>query len=414
MPKFHCSRCDSVFELQPKSHSHHASQAKNASSQRWVLADNSDANIPNPFAQPVTHSQTPESSIKAGDFTLGTPANEAILEPRKPFAPLEERAGLSLLGLRPSAGATVASSMITRQQALSQMPAQIPDSTQLEDDPFALFDPPGAGAARGATTPTPPVEPLTIQPQTRVELPPPVQAKVEPATPPKKLVADKPTPTPPARTEDRTTEVEAPRRRTWRPGRVKELATSALARLSERNQNLTRLSLPVLSTVGAVCILGYAARLMPQTLDSIFQTLVPSVITGKISRLPDPSLQVQQVTLEFEKTQSKETIPVVRGVINNTADNSIQDVLVEALGFNARGEVVVRAQAPLRSALARERISDLPLETVKKFQTSLSARNSTIGAGEKVAFTVALLPENGAANEVNYFSARIFSVGNSR
>jgi hypothetical protein len=153
---------------------------------------------------------------------------------------------------------------------------------------------------------------------------------------------------------------------------------------------------------------------MPQTLDSIFQTLVPSVITGKISRLPDPSLQVQQVTLEFEKTQSKETIPVVRGVINNTADNSIQDVLVEALGFNARGEVVVRAQAPLRSALARERISDLPLETVKKFQTSLSARNSTIGAGEKVAFTVALLPENGAANEVNYFSARIFSVGNSR
>jgi hypothetical protein len=174
------------------------------------------------------------------------------------------------------------------------------------------------------------------------------------------------------------------------------------------------MSLPVLSTVLAVCILGYTSRLLPGTFDSIFSTAIPSIITGKIAHTPDPSLHVQSVTLDFEKTQSKETIPVVRGVINNATGHSVEEVLIEALGFNIRGEVVVRAKAPLRSALAREKISDLPLDTVRKFQTSLSARNSSINNGEKVGFTVALLSDYGAPQDITYFSARVYSVGDTR
>jgi hypothetical protein len=153
---------------------------------------------------------------------------------------------------------------------------------------------------------------------------------------------------------------------------------------------------------------------MPRTTDVVLRSTVPSVLTGKVAQLPPSALLVQEVSIDFEKTQSKETIPVVRGVIHNSGNSSVEDVLVEALGFDAQGELVIRAQAPLRSALTREKISDLPLATVKKFQTSLSGRNSTIDSGEQVAFSVALLSDASIAPQVAYFSARIFSVGAAR
>jgi hypothetical protein len=56
----------------------------------------------------------------------------------------------------------------------------------------------------------------------------------------------------------------------------------------------------------------------------------------------------------------------------------------------------------------------LPLATIKKFQTALSASTSSIGAHEKVPFTIALIGENAPAGEIAYFSARIFSVGEIR
>jgi hypothetical protein len=95
-------------------------------------------------------------------------------------------------------------------------------------------------------------------------------------------------------------------------------------------------------------------------------------------------------------------------------------VQLEALGFDEQGEIVARSQAPLRSALARERVSDLPLATIKKFQESLSARSANINSGEQVAFTIALLDAqtpSGTAPitqaelaKIRFFSARVFSV----
>jgi hypothetical protein len=193
-----------------------------------------------------------------------------------------------------------------------------------------------------------------------------------------------------------------------------QLSGLALSKLSVRNQGLVYLSLPVIALFAFFCVLSYASTLIPRTTDVVLQSVVPSILTGKVAKLPSSALSVQEVSIEFEKTQSKETIPVVRGVIHNSGNANVRDVLVEALGFDAQGELVVRAQAPLRSALTREKISDLPLATVKKFQTSLSGRNSTIESGEHVAFSVALLSDSIIAPQVSYFSARIFSVGATR
>jgi hypothetical protein len=166
--------------------------------------------------------------------------------------------------------------------------------------------------------------------------------------------------------------------------------------------------------MGILAIVSVATRLMPLTMDSVFGAVTPGFISGRTTHLPPRELAVQDLNLSLEKTQSKETIPIIRGFVNNLSDKTFEDVSIEALGFNARGELLVRARAPLRSALSREKISDLPLETVKKFQNVLSASDASIKGSEKVAFAVALFVEGVEPHEVTYFSARVFSVGRTR
>jgi hypothetical protein len=174
------------------------------------------------------------------------------------------------------------------------------------------------------------------------------------------------------------------------------------------------LSMPLATALAALCVVGLFIRIFPSVVDSVFRAAVPGFISGRTAELPPPEVSVQDLNLTLEKTQSKESIPVVRGVVFNASDKAYEDVSIEALGFNSRGELLVRARAPLRSALSREKISDLSLEAVKKFQNALSASNASIKAGEKVAFSVALFLQDAEAQEVTYFSARVFSVGRAK
>jgi hypothetical protein len=174
------------------------------------------------------------------------------------------------------------------------------------------------------------------------------------------------------------------------------------------------LSMPLAAALAALCVAGLFIRIFPSAVDSVFRAAVPGFISGRTAELPPPEVSVQDLNLTLEKTQSKESIPVVRGVVFNASDKAYEDVSIEALGFNSRGELLVRARAPLRSALSREKISDLSLEAVKKFQYALSASNASIKAGEKVAFSVALFLQDAEAQEVTYFSARVFSVGRAK
>jgi len=169
--------------------------------------------------------------------------------------------------------------------------------------------------------------------------------------------------------------------------------------------------------MGILTAVGYVASFAPKTIDAALQAVVPSIIDGSAAQLPPSELSVQDISLEFVKTQSREGLGVVRGVVHNDSGSTLNDVRLEALGFDDRGQIVVRAQAPLRSALAREKVSDLSLATVRKFQESLSASSSKIASGERVAFTIALLDSSSGEgmpidlSQVRYYSARVFSVG---
>lgn len=420
-PKFHCSRCDLVFQLthSPKHALGAQTQAHNLpdTAQRWVLSDDAPQRASNPFSQP-----RPDASVlKPSDFTLGEATQQRPSNTRLPFAPLEERAGLSLLGLRPSAGQAISSSVtrlatVGQNQAPIQHPATVPPSgkpaaEERNSDPFSLFDPPSSASTPqsplGSSEPTPPATQSLKSP-----LPAATAQVATPAPPPQKHTSTRAESLDTAEPLSRSTGGTAARMSL--PSRVSHISSRLLNRLSVRNRGLVQMGLPVALLFATCCVTSYVTSFAPRTSDSFFRAIVPSLITGKVAVLPPAELQVQDVTIDFEKTQSKETIPVIRGVVQNSGAAHVEDVLIEALGFNSHGEIVTRAKAPLWSALGREKIGDIPLTTVKKYQASLRAPSATIRGGERVAFTVALLSEPIAQQDIAYFSARIFSVGRSR
>jgi hypothetical protein len=148
--------------------------------------------------------------------------------------------------------------------------------------------------------------------------------------------------------------------------------------------------------------------------------VLPRSLSRSVPMLPPNDLAVRDLSFRFIRTPSREVVAVVSGKLLNTSGRAIPDVTLQALGFNERGEIVVTARAPLRSALANEKVSDLDEDTIVKFQRSLGARDASIAPNETVPFTIALLDESSLGStsartienlsKVKYFSARVFSV----
>jgi hypothetical protein len=381
IPRFHCSRCDAIFELKqtrpttPPSNQTSKNQGDDQPStvqspdptqtptptptsgsvQRWTLSDSNPRDPQNDDAARPSSALEIQAPLKSTDFTLGTIPNPDTLEPRHPFDPIEDRAGLSILGFRPSASRRHSTSL-TRSETQSLVAGIKPAPNQIEEQKPALT--------------------------------PKAELNAEPKADTKTLETPKAPPT--------------------------QNIPSLRDRFSERTRGLLKLSIPVATALGLLCVVSLCTRFMPLATDSVFGSIIPGFITGRTSHLPPQEISVRDLTLQLEKTQSKETLPVIRGFVSNASDTTFEDVSIEALGFNAHGELIVRARAPLRSALSREKISDLSLDTVKKFQNAISASDASIKPGEKVAFAVALFLQDAAPQEVTYFSARVFSVGRSR
>jgi predicted Zn finger-like uncharacterized protein len=391
-PRFHCSRCDSVFEAKQDKKEAPAPQP----SSRWVLQDESATTPSNVDGYQVAKRPTHQEPLKSTDFTLGElPELDNFDQSGAPDT-LENRAGLSILGFRPTASRRHSSSL-TRSEARALV-AQIKQDEVELTDPFSLFD-----------------NSSEVEQDTKVQSRITGTAQDEPATGLSEHTrAQESVKLRQNSTKNSSQPRESAEPRTSQPPHVSGLLNRVVRGFSPRNQGMLSLSMPLATALAALCVVGLFIRIFPSVVDSVFRAAVPGFISGRTAELPPPEVSVQDLNLTLEKTQSKESIPVVRGVVFNASDKAYEDVSIEALGFNSRGELLVRARAPLRSALSREKISDLSLEAVKKFQNALSASNASIKAGEKVAFSVALFLQDAEAQEVTYFSARVFSVGRAK
>jgi hypothetical protein len=179
------------------------------------------------------------------------------------------------------------------------------------------------------------------------------------------------------------------------------------------------MSVPLLGSLAALLGISYCAQMSPQSIDSLLNYVTPRVFTESVHTTPPPALGVKNLRLSFQKTRNREFLPVITGTVVNDSGRAFQSVELEVIGFNERGEIIASSRAPLRSSLGSEKIADLSLDMVARYQNSLGAKDNTIKAREAVPFTVALMNarqvDDSSSNDfdpskVKYFSARIFSI----
>lgn len=419
IPTFHCSRCDAVFEFPPL--------RKNGSSKGL------------PEATTTNHAQQ-HSTIRPSDFSLGNLDAEAENDSSsKTSSWVEKSAGRSLLGLSDSISSPLS---ITRQEFVaraerlgidesssttSDIPEQKSNRSESNSfDIFSLFDAPSSNppseqasdtqpskhANLGDTTQSPSGEPATQTASNKSFSSPPETAReqYDNRNTGASVLRHRGSASSGGNWEQ-PTKAASTRKKESPKSFFKGQLRSLLLSFSAKNKDLSRMVRPIVKVTMGLLMMALLTRLMPQTIDDVFGAVIPSALSGKRLYLPPTDLSVHDLTFTFEKTSSGEIIPIVRGMVSNSGETSFQNVMVEAIGFDSRGATLMRIKAPLRSALNREKLSDISVEDVKKFQTSIHTVASTIKPKETLPFTIAMLPEKPVHAEVAFFSARIFSLG---
>ena len=420
-PRFHCSRCDDIFIM------------KDAPANMLPLGGVNVQSLthggtPHRAHHSRTREPLPESLIKPSDFSLGsnTSAPKAFIEPNfdAPIEPpLQSRSELSLLSR------TIEDTQVEEVNVIENVTEEITFSAPaIEETPaprdFVTTDqapPPGGFVVTPAPTPTPSLSSR----QFVLADPPPTlpehaltqnRAKPQPSATPKQPSAVETTP------KARPVSDTESYRPTPQPRRTEtqSAASTEPRRFSARTQSLISMGIPVLGSLAVLLGLSYCAQVSPQSVDALINHVTPSAMKESVQSTPPSALGVRNLRISFKKTRNREFIPVVTGTVLNESGASFEDVKLEVIGFNGRGEIIASSRAPLRSALANENVSDLSLERIGRYQHALAAKDSSIKAREAVPFTIALLDgrqmdeEMGTSefdpSQVKYFSARIFSV----
>jgi len=431
-PRFHCSRCDDVFVM------------KDAPSDMLPLGgvqlhsltqSNNHARYSHSRGRSALH----ESLIKPSDFSLGagSASMASFIEPNlsaTPETPPVTRSEFSLLNqslevdpFSPSPSHRFESTDQLLEDVFGEAPqlSSQAASETITPSSTSFIVTPAVEGTRAETPssrrfvladPAPLNEPVTQQKALRPESP----AKPEPLRNPQPLRTN------PARPSNTQT-VETPKTEPYRPPPPPRRQEASFAessqtprRFSARTQSLISMSTPIMGALALLLGLSYLARLSSQSIDALAHAITPSFMRESVQALPPSVLGVRNLKLSFEKTRNKELIPVVRGTVLNESRSTFQDVELEVIGFNGRGQIVASSRAPLRSPLNEERIANIPLETVRKLQGRSTSINNAIAGQEVAPFTIALLDgrfstEDGGReafdpSEVRYFSARIFSV----
>ena len=370
-PRFHCSRCDAIFGLaQARQHEH-----QNAPEVRKPTSQPAEPRTRAPYGS--TRSGSGSSTIKASDFSLGGSTTAPSMEPQSPAR----------------------NSSPARHTHIEQTPTPPSGGWQLFDSNI-----PSAGRTEGRQEQQPLVHmqaPLNDSPLTTpVETGTPASEQLE-------FASNEDLEMHYSRSEERDETSDSA-----------SIFERLFGSFAPRSQGLIFMTTPLVAAFALLVVLSYSSRISPVTIGETARSIAPSFLTRSVPKLPPSGDSVKGLKLIYVKLQTKEIVPVISGTVANTTSETVDGITLEGIGFNERGEVLLSSQAPLRSALSREKVSDLSLETVVKFQSSLSARKASIAPKEEVQFTLALIGRKATDRAIEdvdlgalkYFSARVFSV----
>ena len=135
---------------------------------------------------------------------------------------------------------------------------------------------------------------------------------------------------------------------------------------------------------------------------SMLKPLLPQPTPPPPAGLIISDLQMKQVAL-----QSGEVVHLISGSLQNNTEKSFADITIEGLAFDASGRKVTSQKVNANSTLAKTRIESFTPAMIKELQEKSVARKYELEPGSSQDFAIGLFDKN--IDAANFYSARIYA-----
>ena len=171
------------------------------------------------------------------------------------------------------------------------------------------------------------------------------------------------------------------------------------------------LFIPSLALLALLMCLGYYLGWDNET-----ATRLTAAVSPSSPQIPPAGLVITDPAFQQLTLDNGDRVFLVSGTLSNRSEEVFDDVIIEGFTFNKSGRVLLSTRASMRSNLAKTRIKSLTVDMIKNLQGAEAIEAYTLKAGQKQDFTFAILPDDDSQasrdrlSSSRFFGARIYSV----
>ena len=352
-PKFHCSRCDYLFELEEPFTSDSSQKSKVAS-------------------PPDDSTRPPRYSIREED--------PPIAQSRKSSVGTSEVVDDSLAEDPPAIEPRVTTIISSVEEYFSESPTEqrIQETEVVSPQVQSISEPPPPSEEqleeREELEEIESIEEISPPPPLQTELPLEAKPSVRPTPPPRFGEIPSNSPKGPIVTLSRNR---------WKGAAI--------------------IGAPRIGVVLGFFLLTIYFQYSPELLVKLVPTLFPST-----RQASPPELIVGDSKIRLFTLDTGDSVALLTGVLINSGSQILQDIEVEGALFNGAGDVLNKQRSFASPTLARSRLESLSPEMISSIQSTKPRKGSTLRGGEKVDFSIALIgPE---VKKARFFTTRVYSV----
>lgn len=167
--------------------------------------------------------------------------------------------------------------------------------------------------------------------------------------------------------------------------------------------NLMGFASPILVLLAIMAGLSFYLISHPQTAAK----LSLAIFKGLPRTAPD-GLLVEKVNFKPITLDNGDMVYLISGQVVNNSEETLRDVKVEGLAFDKHGNLIEKLLTHSGTTLGKTRVQSLSTEMINNLQSAKVSKLGPLQPGQKQDFAIALM--NPDVSKANYFSARIYSV----
>lgn len=163
--------------------------------------------------------------------------------------------------------------------------------------------------------------------------------------------------------------------------------------------------IPIALFLSLLVAFGYYLQRRPQVAAELAELIVPN-----LPRIAPEGVLIKEMEFKKIELDSGESAYVISGTLSNGSTESLKEIEMEGFTFDSHGDPLANIRTKAGSAMAQSRIKSLTLEMIRSTQAQHNTK-FTLEAGEQEPFTL-VFSDNGTMSKAAFFSARVYSVRN--